>query len=181
VAIINFMTGSPNAYISQFRTSSSQLAHLKQPNDWRESQLIDQAMRSVIGLKILRDAEPEAEWVTTTLPGFWGEAGEALAQQRVALAGYRADMETAFWQRTSRGWIQGSLRRSGLEILRTDVEPTSVKIIRDDFLTIDDELPDLARYVPRLAPGSIPEGMPESHWWWTLPSGNPDLDLEDGY
>ncbi|WP_157535091.1 hypothetical protein [Nocardia inohanensis] len=74
------------------------------------------------------------------------------------------------------GWYEPSIHRSAIQLLIDDY-PGGSSVFDEEALDLLDEmdemLNDRAPDVPPLPESIIPPGMPESHWWWHLPSGDP--------
>ncbi|WP_282782456.1 MULTISPECIES: hypothetical protein [unclassified Nocardia] len=75
------------------------------------------------------------------------------------------------------GWHEPCVRRSAIQLLIDDYPPSAEVFDSEDRETVEemdewlrDRAPDIAPLPSRL----IPEGIPSSHWWWRLPSAEPD-------
>jgi hypothetical protein len=177
--VVDFLTGTPEGYLDTINDMIAQLEAIPADEDQRQAMVLSDLLAAVTGLKVLELTGMDAHWIDQ-LPGVWARVGEALAARPAALARYQAKMELAFWRGHQVDWFDGSLRRTALEILRNDVEPNSRPFLDDhDLNQIDAQLPDVAKRTAPLAPEWIPAGLPDNHWWWTIPSGDPDDDYED--
>lgn len=74
------------------------------------------------------------------------------------------------------GWRKPSLRRSAIQFMLENY-PGVRDGLEDDDIDLIDEIDcvfrDHADEVAPLPRNMIPEGIPESHWWWWEPSASP--------
>lgn len=77
------------------------------------------------------------------------------------------------------GWAIPCIRRSAIQFL---VDRCEGVVDEDDMVYVqetDDWLRDRARRVAPLEGVVIPSGVPDSHWWWRLPSGDGMPSFDD--
>ncbi|MET8778852.1 hypothetical protein ABZV58_27935 [Nocardia sp. NPDC004654] len=104
-----------------------------------------------------------------------------LQEDQPALSLYIGETLTETFRARSGGWFEPSLRRSALQLLCDQYPGVANRLSednREDLAEIDQTLREVAPDIEPLAEEEIPTGLPESHWWWRLPSGN-SADVEE--
>ncbi|MGV9675867.1 hypothetical protein ACWDSJ_11365 [Nocardia sp. NPDC003482] len=76
------------------------------------------------------------------------------------------------------GWVAPSIRRSAIQLL-LDSFPEAASAFGEEELDlleeIDEILHDRAQYIEPLPDHRIPAALPDTHWWWRLPSASPEF------
>lgn len=101
----------------------------------------------------------------------------ALARNRPRLRGYLARTLTAALAVPE--YAEAAFRRSVLQALRDDYPELAGELPDGDLAGIDRELRASAAAVPPLPAGTVPPGLPGTHWWWSAPHGDPDRHRYD--
>ncbi|MFI9508441.1 hypothetical protein [Nocardia sp. NPDC052566] len=79
------------------------------------------------------------------------------------------------------GWKDPCMRRSVIQFL-SDCYPDVVDGEDREYVDeMDDWLRERAPRIRPAPPRTIPHGIPESHWWWRLPSGGPEIPSDDSW
>ncbi len=176
---VDFQTGTAEGYRSRIEALLDALQAVPLQDDQAQAPVLGDLLFAVTGLKVLALADRGAVWVGG-LPELWHHVGVALAARAPALARYSAGMELAFWRKRPDDWFDACLRRTALEIVRTDLEPVAGRIVDGhDLDEVDAEVRSMADQVAPLPDDLIPTGLPDDHWWWRIPSGSRDDGVDD--
>ncbi|MFR9750535.1 hypothetical protein ACL02S_05815 [Nocardia sp. 004] len=75
------------------------------------------------------------------------------------------------------GWWESCIRRSEIALL-LDEYPGAADVLGQENMEMVEEMDEVLRDngpdVPPLRHQDIPSGLPDTHWWWRLPSGDPE-------
>jgi len=70
-------------------------------------------------------------------------------------------------------WYELSMRRSAIQFAIDDYAgpPVAAEISAEDVEELDGELRELGKHDEQgpIDPADIPQGLPDSHWWWHYP------------
>ncbi len=113
------------------------------------------------------------------LSAFRAQVAELLGRpnNRGNLGAYVADGSSLAGRALQPGaYYQAAIVRTAVQLL-IDSYPGSIDWLsqptRDELEEGDEALREAAEEVPPLPGDSIPEGLPDSHWWWRAPQGDP--------
>jgi len=168
----SFPTSDAETYRNGFELAVGRLDELPDDEHGARGAALGQAMDAMLGLWLLKAADA----------AFFDRVGAVLHDRRPAWGAWRAGLDTALWERTREGWYVASMRRSELEIVADEVDSRwpgdDVPLVEASVRAeVDDEMREIGPGIPALPADVIPRGIPDGHWWWHLPAGEPADEL----
>ena len=144
---------------------------------WVQDAAFQSATHSLVTLAVVmhRGDRPNDE----DLAAFRQRVAELLDRKnnRGNLSGYLADGATLAGRALQPGaYYEAALVRTVAQLLIDDYPGVADQFDthdRDDLADIDEALREAAEEVPPLPEAGIPEGLPDTHWWWRAPHGDP--------
>lgn len=133
-----------------------------------------EAAVGLVGLRALAGRRKEA---AQELAAHRKEIADLLAVNAALLRDYVDQLDTAMWAPLD-NWADASMHRSAVQIMLDDIADDEVRALIDDetINNVDAIMRRSAGEVPPLPAEFIPVGLPENHWWWHLPHGEPPDD-----
>lgn len=139
------------------------------------------AMVDVLAVSLLAKRENGERRIQDDPTPFYTHVREVLRANRTELAAWLGAIDIALWRRNRNGWYDACMGRSAAEVLvdevDDDAEPPLVPAQR--LSEVDDEMREIGPALNALPPDAIPRGIPTSHWWWNLPEGPDEDDLDN--
>jgi hypothetical protein len=167
----NFPTADPVKYRTGFDRSMAELES-RSPDDLHgRADAFSEALVCVLAWSLLTAVGDATSKDRSA--GFYRHAGESLIGHPRELGAVKGDLYTAIWEHTPEGWYGACLIRSSAEAVAQHVDGDLDRPMFDrGWLTeINDEMRRTGADLPPLPVDVIPRGIPENHWWWTLPAG----------
>src|SRR5512140_445742 len=133
---------------------------------------LQQALSCLVGVEVARAREGTDP---ARLAAFRRDSAAALATMADDLQYFAEHLADQAEQCTDgaeagwSGWYDFCLRRSEVELLRSDYadSPAVQAIVADDVERADRELRRVGAEQPEPLPARlVPAGLPSSHWWW---------------
>jgi hypothetical protein len=133
-----------------------------------------EAAIGLVGLRALAGRQADAAQTLTTHKN---DIAALLVANEALLRDYVDQLDTAMWAPTD-NWGDACMHRSAVQILLDDIADDKVRALIDieTINNVDMIMRRSAGEVPPLAAEFIPVGLPDDHWWWRLPRGEPPDD-----
>ena len=167
--------------IEGFTYYASELAQIDKSEHSERGDLLGQALVGVLAAALHAPGDDAGGRFRQRRADYFALVRDTLRRERPALAAYLARIDLQLWRRKRDGWYNACLGRSVLQVIVDHVddriEPPLVE--PRDLAELDAELREIGPGINALPPDAIPPGLPDSHWWWSLPGGPMQDDSED--
>jgi hypothetical protein len=127
---------------------------------------------ALIGLVGLYDRQAEYGPIDPdVMARFREESGEAFARVPGPIRAFAWTAQDVAEQEEEGDWYEVSMRRSALQSLRDDYAGTPAAGVteEEDIDELDEVLRRVGPNQAPVPPEFVPRGLPEHHWWWSLP------------
>lgn len=131
-----------------------------------------QAMADLLGIEVSLAAERAVD--SDEFANFKHQVAERLREHAYEFRAFRNEGDSAA-ESPREDWYEACFVRSVVQIFLDNYQDTGIAELIDParIQEFDDLLHEFKSIAPPLPPQLIPPGLPESHWWWTAPTGEP--------
>ena len=177
----NFPNPDPERWMTAFDLAVARIdGQGKHDHTGRATEMGD-AVVAVLAVSLLARSEPDELWVGPRLNEFRTHVRDVLRAHREALAAWLGRLDLALWRRNRDGWYEASMDRSAAEVLVREIDnETERPLIPPHRLAeVDQEMREIGPTLNALPPDAVPRSIPQDHWWWFLPEGPDQSDLDE--
>jgi hypothetical protein len=177
----NFPNPEPERWMTAFDSAVARIDDQGEHDHTGRAAEMGDAMRAVLAVSLLARSEPDASWAGNRLDDFRTHVREVLRTHREALAAWLGTLDLALWRRSRDGWYEASMDRSAAEVLVREVDDDAERplIAPHRLAEVDQEMREIGPTLNALPPDAVSSLIPQDHWWWLLPQGPDQSDLDE--